>query len=247
MTLPQTIQPEPQTLPADPMVTMIERVVLDPSASIEKLERMLAMKERLDGANARKAFDLAMSAAKAAIPPIIKNRTVSHETRTGGTKSYKHEDLAEIARTIDPILSEHGLSYRYRTKQEGDRLLVTCVVSHRDGYSEDTTLSGPLDPSGNKNAHQAIGSAVTYLQRYTLKAALGLAVAQDDDGAAGSTPIGITADQFLGLRDLMDRSGADEEKFLAHFKIDMLDNLPAARLAEADRMLRAKLAQKGAA
>jgi hypothetical protein len=58
---------------------------------------------------------------------------------------------------------------------------VTCIIAHSAGYSEENSLSAPFDPSGNKNPLQAIGSAQTYLQRYTLKAALGLAAAKDDD------------------------------------------------------------------
>ena len=58
---------------------------------------------------------------------------------------------------------------------------VTCRITHRDGHYEETSLFGPVDGSGNKNPIQAIGSAVTYLQRYTLKAAVGIAASQDDD------------------------------------------------------------------
>jgi hypothetical protein len=55
---------------------------------------------------------------------------------------------------------------------------------------EETTLPGMPDLSGNKNPIQAIGSAVTYLQRYTLKAALGLTVSkeEDDDARSADTP-----------------------------------------------------------
>ena len=49
---------------------------------------------------------------------------------------------------------------------------MTCVVSHRLGHSEENTLTAGRDESGNKNNIQAVGSTITYLQRYTLKAAL---------------------------------------------------------------------------
>lgn len=229
------------------MVSMIERVALDPNASLDKLERMLAMKERLDAQAARKAFDLAMSAAKAEIPPIVKNREVDFTGKTGIRTHYKHEDLAEIARTIDPILSAHGLSYRFRTSQDAGRVTVTCIVSHRDGHFEENTLSGGADESGNKNPLQAVASAISYLSRYALKAALGLASSmEDDDGkkaAAGGT---ISADQFRAIRELMDRSGADEGRFVRHFRIEALHDLPVARYGEADAMLRRKLAEKEA-
>lgn len=176
------VQPhvESQPLPADPMVSMIERIALDPNADLDKLERMLAMKERLDEQNAKVAFAHALSVARANMPPILKDATVDFTSQKGRTH-YKHETLAGIAKAIDPILSENGLSYRFRTNQNDGRVLVTCIVSHRDGYSEETSLSASPDQSGNKNNFQAVGSAVTYLQRYTLKAALGLSAEVDDD------------------------------------------------------------------
>lgn len=242
----EIIPAEPQVVAiADPMVSMIERVVMDPNASLDKLERMLAMKERLDATNARRAFDAAISEAKAEIPPIIKNRTVDFTGKTGIRTHYKHEDMAEIARTVDPILGRHGLSYRYRTLQEAGRVTVTCVMSHRDGHSEETTLSGAPDDSGNKNSLQQVGSTITFLQRYTLKAALGLAASHDDDARAATPDAGsISADQFLALRDLLDKSGSDEGRFLKFFKVETLDEFPVARFGEADKMLRAKIAEK---
>ena len=78
-------------------------------------------------------------------------------------------------------MAAHGLSYRFRTIQDG-AIKVTCILSHKSGHSEENTLSGPADASGSKNAIQAIGSTLTYLQRYTLTQALGLAASDDDDG-----------------------------------------------------------------
>ncbi|WP_226552944.1 ERF family protein [Celeribacter naphthalenivorans] len=175
-----------QHLPADPMVSMIERVVLNPDADLDKLERMLVMKERMDSQNARVAFSAALSAARAEIPPIIKDATVDFTSQKGRTH-YKHETLAGIAKQIDPILSAHGLSYRFRTDQGNGGVRVTCIIEHAQGHSEETSLSGSPDTSGSKNGFQAVGSAVTYLQRYTLKAALGLSAEVDDD-AQGAAP-----------------------------------------------------------
>lgn len=170
---------------ADPMVSMIERVVMNPDADLDKLERMLAMKERLDAQNARVAFAAALSAARAEIPPIIKDATVDFTSGKGRTH-YKHETLSGIAKVIDPVLAQYGLSYRFRTGQGGGGVTVTCIIAHASGHSEETSLSCSPDGSGSKNAFQAVGSAVTYLQRYTLKAALGLSAEVDDDGQAAA-------------------------------------------------------------
>lgn len=176
------VAPDPQH---DPMVSMIERVVMSPNTDLDKLERMLAMKERMDAQNASRAYAAALSAARAEIPPIIKDATVDFTSQKGRTH-YKHETLAGIAKTIDPILSKHGLSYRFRTDQGNGGVRVTCIVQHMDGHSEETSLYGSPDGSGSKNSFQAVGSAVTYLQRYTLKAALGLSAEVDDDAQSAA-------------------------------------------------------------
>ena len=43
-------------VPADPMVSMIERVAMDPNADLAKLERMLELKEKHDANQAKAAF-----------------------------------------------------------------------------------------------------------------------------------------------------------------------------------------------
>jgi hypothetical protein len=162
---------------------MLDRAVSQ-GAGIDILTKLMELQERYDRNLARKAFDNAMAAAKAEMPVINKNREVDYTSSKGRT-NYRHEDLAEIARTVDPILAKQGLSYRFRTETPiNGPVIVTCIVSHRDGYSEENSLSAGRDDTGNKNSLQAMGSAITYLQRYALKASLGLAASNDDDGRA---------------------------------------------------------------
>ena len=184
------MSPEPIPVTEAAILTplaMIDRA-LSSGASVEVLERLMALQERYDANMARKAFDNAVAAAKGEIGPIMKDREVDFTSAKGRT-NYRHESLANIANAVGPALDKNGLSYRYRATQEGGRVTVTCVLAHRDGYSEETTLAASNDTSGNKNDIQAIGSATTYLQRYTLKLALGLATTdREDDGAATDRP-----------------------------------------------------------
>lgn len=231
-------------LPAVTPMQMIERAVSN-GASVEALEKLLALQERWEAGLGRKAFDAAISAAKAEIPTIRKNREVDFTSQKGRTH-YKHEDMAEIARTVDPILSKHGLSYRYRTTQEAAAVTVTCILSHRDGYSEETSLSAAPDQSGNKNHIQAVGSAVTYLQRYTLKMALGLAASEDDDArGVGSAPL-INADQYQVLIGLIEEAGADQDKMLHFLKAESLEEITTKQFDVGVSMLRKKIAQNAA-
>jgi hypothetical protein len=201
---------------ANPMEMMASAI--QNGATPEMLEQLMTLQERWQGNQARIAFNEAMAAARAKIGPIMKTQTVDFTSPKGRT-NYQHEDLAGIARQVDAVLSEFGLSYRYRTNQEGDRVSVTCVVIHSQGHSEDTTLSANVDGSGNKNHIQAIGSAVTYLQRYTLKAALGLSASKDDDGRNTVTPVSqktLSEKQLSELRDLLADLGREEGKFVQY-------------------------------
>jgi hypothetical protein len=175
-------------LPSDPILLMIANAARDPLVDIEKFERLMALRERVSQADARRAFYAALARAKGEFGPIIKRREVDYEHKSGdGRTNYRYEELADVGAAVDPILSKHGLSYRHKSSQEGgSKIRVTCILSHEDGYSEENSLEGVEDKSGMKNPNQAIASTVTYLQRYTLKEALGIGAARDDDGLGGS-------------------------------------------------------------
>jgi hypothetical protein len=211
-------QDEPRAIAAVTPMEMLNRAV-ETGASLEMVEKLMTLQERWEKNQARKAFDNAIAAAKAEIPNITKNREVDFTSAKGRT-NYRYEDLGEIARVVSPILARHGLSYRYRTTSvPNEPVTVTCIVSHRDGHFEENTLCAGRDDSGNKNSIQAIGSTSTYLQRMTLKAALGLAVSNDDDGKTAETADAITLEQVEELVALADEVGADKEAFCRYFKV----------------------------
>lgn len=231
-----SVVPQPSVL--TPM-ELLDRAFAN-NAAPETLERLMALHERWEKSQARKAFDEAMAAAKSEIPTIIKNREVDFTSSKGRT-NYRHEDLAEIAKTVDPILSKHGLSYRYRaTSNINEPVTVTCILAHRDGHSEETTLSAGRDDSGNKNSIQGVGSTITYLQRYTLKAALGLAASNDDDGNSAETPEYISREQLSRLVALADEVGADKERFCKYLRVGSLAEIPAKQFDHAAKLLEAK-------
>lgn len=210
--------------------------LIQSGADLGSVKEMLAMSRELAAEAAKQAFDNAIAEAKAELKPVVKNRD-GHNS--------KYADFAAVSTSVDSILSAHGLSYRHRSAQS-DRISVTCILSHKGGHSEETTLSGPPDTSGSKNAIQAIGSTLTYLQRYTLLLALGLATtATDDDGKAAGMGAAINDQQREELSKLMDATGADEGKFMAYFKIEYLAELPSAKFAQAKQLLEQKRSGSG--
>lgn len=208
---------------------------LDRGVDEQVLAQLIGLHERSRADDARRAFEAALASAKAELPVIAKTQIASI-----GSKHYRHEDLAKIARTIGPILARHGLAYRFRSATDGELVTLICVISHRDGHREENSLSAAADHSGEKNAIQAIGSTLTYLQRMTLKAALGLAAAEDDDGKAASVAETITRQQVREILTLIDEVGAEPAALLHFFKIKGFAELPARRFRQALVMLNAR-------
>jgi len=150
--------------------------------SLESLEKMMVLQERFETNQAKKAYHVAMAAFKANPPKIIKDKKVAF----GNTK-YSHATLATIVEDISKALSGHGLSAAWKTNQN-ELIEVTCTITHSLGYSESTTLKAGPDASGGKNSIQAIGSTVSYLERYTILALTGLATHDQDDDGNSATP-----------------------------------------------------------
>lgn len=254
----QTTEHEPgdQALtPASQTPMAILRHAILNNASVEVIDRLMGLQERYEKGIARKEFDQAIAAFKVKLPVIEKNKHVGFEAKDKSKPrtDYWHEDLGQIARTIDPILGENGLSYRFRVQSEVDKpVVVTCIVSHRLGHFEETTLTGPKDATGNKNALQSIGSTITYLQRYTLKAALGLSAAKDDDGQASEDqPETVSEEQAMALREtvqlICEKSKTEVKPTIINLgkamglEIESLSDIPAASFEEAKRLLAERL------
>jgi hypothetical protein len=209
---------------------MVQQAVQS-GAGLDVVSKLMDLHERWEANQARKDFDEAIAAAKAEIKPVARNKK--------GHNDKRYADFAAYAREVDPVLARYGLSYRFRTEQD-ERIKVTCILSHKNGHSETNTLAGPPDASGSKNAIQAIGSTLTYLQRYTLTQALGLAASDDDDGQAGGAGEPITNDHLMELRELIEATGADVGRFCKHLRVAQLSDLPDKRFGEAVAALKAK-------
>lgn len=221
-------------------LSVIERIAFSPELPVERLEKMLAMQERIVAAQSKAEHAAAKAAAMAEMPDVPKSGR--------GHNGIKYSTLHDITSTTRPVLAEQGLSLGFSVEIVEDRLHVTAKLTHRNGHEETTTLPLPFDTSGSKNSVQAIGSSQTYGQRYTAQALLGLSMDDmaDDDGKAAGAGEKITADQFRTLRDKMDEAEADESKFLKFFKVTELQDLPLVAFGKADAMLDQKVtAAKG--
>jgi len=157
---------------------------MNSGASIEQLEKLMDLKMRHEANEARKAYVQDMAQFKMNPPQIIKDKLVAFS----GTR-YTHATLGAVTQAVAAGLAQHGFSHRWDTKQDAGQITVECIITHRLGHSESISMTARPDDSGKKNAIQQVASTITYLQRYTLMAATGVAAMDesDDDGhAAGA-------------------------------------------------------------
>ena len=91
----------------------------------------------------------------------------------------KYADLAEVLNTVRPVFSSHGLSVLQMPSFDGGIASVETMLMHTSGEWISNTCSAPV----SKNDAQGVGSAITYLRRYSLAAFAG--IAQEDDDANG--------------------------------------------------------------
>jgi hypothetical protein len=216
------VDPSGAALPASMALTPMQMAyqLAARGTDVATIREMLAIGRDMQADQARQAFDAAFASAKAEIKPIVKNRD-GHNA--------KYADLSAYADAIDEILGKHGLAWRHTTPSQTEKTItVVCILSH----SEQTPLTAGFDTSGNKNAIQSMGSTITYLQRYTLGMALGLATTAVDNDGQGA-PISaepLTEKQVMDLNDLLEETAAGrpnhKKAFLDYMKVERLDQIP---------------------
>lgn len=235
-----------------PHETMTEQspiaLAMRSGASAEELLKFFELQKAYEANEARKAYARAMAAFKANPPELFKNKLVEFQSNSGLT-SYKHATLDHVANAISAAMAPHGLSFSWNTEQlDGNKIRVTCIVAHAAGHSESVALSSMPDDSGKKNKIQQVGSTVTYLQRYTLLAATGLAAGDTDDDGRGAEPVELISDsQLADLEAKIEETGANAKLFCKAAGIDDLQNLPADKFQAAINRLEERAKNKGAA
>ncbi len=182
--------------PMDLLQLAIER-----EGSIDVIERLARLQMEMMDRDAKLAYTHAFEEFKANVPAVVKDSVILVNEQARG----KYAKLDKICNTLIPALLKVGISHRWKTRmtEDGKMVLVTCYLRHRMGHEEDgSTLGGPPDTSGSKNAIQACGSTVSYLERYTLVASCGIAIKDQDTD--GNPPTDMTEKQAAELQDYAD-------------------------------------------
>jgi hypothetical protein len=222
------------------LLVMIERLATNPQLNIEVFDRLLLARRQEEDRAAERAFNLAMSQAKGELQPVLKTHEVDYPSKKEGSGrvKYRYESFADVARVVDPVFAAHRLAYRFSVEQQGDMATVTCIVSHADGYSERVKLESKVDPgSTGMSMVQALGTALTYLQRYSLRTAIGLAAYIDNDGrGAGSSPP-ISTEQANELQKLIDDTGRSQATLLKLVGVESVIDMNVDQYTRAKQVL----------
>lgn len=115
--------------------------------------------------------------AKKEFGPALKEKV------NGGFKS-KYADLGACLEAVDEALLNNGIALYQETFLDETGVTVETVFLHESG---ETLRAGKLHVPAAKQDPQGYGSALTYVRRYSLMAACGIAP-EDDDGNAASKP-----------------------------------------------------------
>lgn len=175
-------------LPAGESATIlqvIQRAAADPQCDIEKMERLMAMHERMQARNAEAEFNASMAAMQSEMPSIAERGQI----KVQGQVRSNYATFEDINDIVKPIMQQFGFAVSFRVETVQSGMSVTGILMHRAGHREQTTMLLPLDTSGSKNSVQALGSSVSYGKRYVLCALLNITTrGEDDDGNAAVPP-----------------------------------------------------------
>jgi hypothetical protein len=186
-----SVRPEAKVTALDPHALLSR--ALETGASVETVERLVALAERMQAIQARTAWEDAMSEFHKRVPKILKDETAQIRTRSGAAFDYKYATLDGILDTVRPLLGELGLSARWKHATTDTHAKATCLVAHTLGHVEESgevtiPIEQQVDGGSGASPAQRVGIAMTYARRYSLLAVLGLAPEDDKDGQSQHTP-----------------------------------------------------------
>jgi hypothetical protein len=187
-------------------------------------------------AAAHKNVYVALAAAQMEMKPLVKG-SVNPAFRS------KYADLADLVQAVRQPLNANGLTYFHQiVTVEGARMMRTLLVH---GETE-SRIECDVELIVAKHDMQGMKSATTYAKRIGLESVTGVAPDDDDGNAAAKSPPvvepprSISADQFTVLRDLIEETGTDIDKFLTAYRVETLPEFPANMFEKAKGQLERK-------
>ena len=176
------------TSPPGGLPAIIERAAMDPTFDIDKLQRLLDMREAEEIRAAEKAFSASHTAAEAEM------ETINTNARNDQTRS-KYATFAKIDLDARPIYTRHGFNVSFTTEQMGvpDQIMVVGTLAHRLGCSRRYQLPVPITTKGIAGKDMmtpihATMTSVSYGKRNLEIMMFNLQIGDDTDGNTPRQP-----------------------------------------------------------
>jgi len=209
------------------MVSMFERMASDPNVDVDKLERLMQMRERAVEREAESAFNIALSDAQARMG------TIGADANNPQTRS-KYASYGKLDSVLRPIYTSSGFALSFDTGPDApaDCVRVLCHVTHKAGHSRTYHVDMPADGKGAKGGDvmtktHAVGAGMSYGMRYLLKMIFNVAVGEEDVDGNSVHVETITDAQEIQIAEMLEATGSDKAKFLRWLKVDALSKIPA--------------------
>lgn len=224
---------------AGTLLTVITNATRDKSIDLDRLDRLMALHERIVLQQREQAYNAALRAAQGEMPQVLRDGANSHT-------NSKYAKLETISAAMAPVLAKHGFGISFGTDASPlqGHYRITAEVTHTAGHKKLYHADIPIDAGGargnaNKSATHAFGSTLSYGRRYLKCLIFDVTTkGEDDDGnAAGGvdrSPIreDITGEQLRELRELLKRIDVNEPSFCAAMRLRDLPSAPATRFPE---------------
>lgn len=164
------------------VLATISRLALDPKCDMEKLERLMALQERMEAKSALEAFNAAFAEMQCEMPSVEKRTENAH------TKKM-YADLDDINFAVRPVMAKFGFGVSFKIVNQANGVSITGILMHKAGHREETTMILPLDVGAGRSAVQSVGSTTTYGKRYVMCALLNITSGDDNDNDGYKEPV----------------------------------------------------------
>lgn len=158
-------------------------------ASIDTLERLMALRKEMQAEAAREAFNLAMAAFQAECPVIKKTKSVKTNE---GKVAYSYAPIDSVIEQVKVLLQKHGFRYLVTMEYKDDKVKAICRITHTLGHEEISSFEVPL---GNKtqimSQSQVVAAASTFAKRYAFLNAFGIMTGDEDSEEALAVKDGV--------------------------------------------------------
>lgn len=153
---------------------------IDKSVPVDVLERLLAMREKIQKEQAEIEFREAISHFQSECPIIPKRKEVYDKN---GKLRYRYAPIEDIVKAVQPYLAKNGLSYDIDTEPVEHGIMVVLTVSHVAGHQKVTKFSAPIQSDAYMSDPQKWASASTFAKRYAFCNGFGILTGDEDNDA----------------------------------------------------------------